>query len=101
MNHDPREEVMEEPFVRELKECVDLPGPNHSSEWSGMHCPQVLVLARPHDAALLFQQRTNPTELTPAHFDELVALARHHKSQVMLDGPREISEVHIICPHKS
>ena len=71
MSHDPLEDILQEPIVKEIKECMDQAGSSQSGLWSNKHYSQVAV--RVYDS--------NPTELTSAHLDELVALARRHKNR--------------------
>ena len=48
MAHKPRQDLIDEPIVREVRECVDSAGTSQTDSWAGKFCPQ--VVARPHDA---------------------------------------------------
>ena len=61
MARNPLDDILQEPVVKEINECMDQAG---SSQ----------------DANASFGRRANPTELTGAHLDELVALARRRKN---------------------
>ena len=70
MSHNPLEDILQEPIVKEIKACMDQAGSSQSGLWAGKNYPQVAV--RVHYASASFGRS--------AHLDELVALARRHKN---------------------
>ena len=75
MSHDPLEDILQGPN-RERDQRMHGPGRIQSIR-SNKHYSQIAVV---HDASASLGM-ANPTELTSAHLDELVALARRHKNR--------------------
>ena len=79
MSHDSLEDTLQEPIVKEIKKCMDQAGSSQSGLWSNKRWLQVAV--RVYDSSASLGCRANPTELTSAHLDAFVALARRHKNR--------------------
>ena len=52
MSHDPLEDILQEPIVKEIKGCMDQAGSSQSGLWSNKHYSQIAVRVYDSSASL-------------------------------------------------